>query len=122
MGTGYGASQSVNAASSFSRAAAQSTTTRKGTGFGGSTSRFREQSSNGHYLSKADRSLRDEQYTAGSSAYHSSFASAMRKGNPRANMMGGSTSRFGGRGSIYKKSVTEAGPGSSSAGSTTAQP
>ena len=91
------------------------TSARLGMGMGGSSSRFRAQTSSGHYRSKAD--LHDAQVrgdtdtSTGLAMSSSSFSSAMKKGNPRYSIMGGTTSRFGGAGSIYMKGSADIGPG-----------
>jgi hypothetical protein len=113
------ASTDLSSRSSF-RAASKTVgaSTRPGMGMGGSSSRFRATTRSGHYVSKADAQealMRDHSSAGfGVSSTTSSFASAMKKGNPRYSVMGGTTSRFAGTGSMYKKTSlsSDVGPGS----------
>merc|ERR1719446_1172908 len=109
-GRGIASSQPDSRSAFQAAAKSVGASSRPGMGMGGSTSRFRSQTASGHYTSTADaqeaRMREHSTSVSGISKSTSSFASAMRKGNPRYSLMGGTTSRFAGAGSIYSKAAS----------------
>lgn len=95
----------------------KSVTTRQGMAMGGAVGRFAAATSaSGHYLSKRDQedAAGRDYLSTDASAARSTFASAMKQGNPNFDHMGGKTGRFEGKqvgASIYSATSDELGPG-----------
>jgi chemotaxis protein histidine kinase CheA len=93
-----------------------SRTTRQGMAMGGAVGRFQITTASGHVLSAKDMqdaAARDIAMPEEAMGMTSTFASALRRGNPNYSLMGGKTGRFavGGSDSFYKKPVSDKGPG-----------
>jgi hypothetical protein len=90
-------------------------TTRQGMMMGGAVGRFQITTASGHVVSAKDMkdaAARDIAMPEEAMGMTSTFASALRRGNPNYSMMGGKTGRFAaGSDSLYKKPVSDKGPG-----------
>jgi hypothetical protein len=91
-------------------------TTRQGMAMGGSVGRFQLVTPSGHIYSEKDNeeaAKRDIGLSVESDALTSTFASAMKRGNPSFDFMGGKSGRFAANdpNSFFAKPLTEKGPG-----------